>query len=442
MTTLETAVPPTLPRPQPMGVLPLPAGYLLLPCITDGVRPVAEGLCRGQVPTEWPAELEVHRLTLAGDLPSALAVLAHDDSPVAAVNRLVLTGDPDLLPDIALLEGEVGAHGRLVAYSLGLSDDVPDPAGLEGVLAAMAHAAVAADATSAGRHAEAVDSLRRAVAAAREESPALAGQLLGALAGAQQEAGEHPHVALGTYEQALTLLEASDLRLAQAELHLAAGMLVQDTAGDNRDALGAAVRHYQGALRLVDPSVAPQLFASAHTNLATAYLTMPMTDASDQLRVGIAVRSLRRALEALDADHHRAQRASVQLNLANALVYLPSQVQGDNLVEAVELYDEVLQVRDRDEDPAAYARAAANQGNALAHLGMFDQATARLHEARAIFDQLDDYDSVATVRQVLGEMAKQDARSGNRAGYVGAVPPKDPAAATGTRYPTAKGQRP
>jgi len=436
MSTITTPKSSTISRPQPLGVLPLPAGYLILPDIGESHHEVLLGLCRGQIPQTWPPELETLRLALSGDLAAATASLEGDGSPAAAVNRLVLTGDPALLPGLDALDGDLAAHVRLVAFSLGLSDIVPDPQDLDGVMAGLAHAAVAASATLEGDHERAVTGLQAAVAAARGESDALAGQLLGALANAMQAAGAAPGLVLQRYEDALRLLEASDLRLAQAELHLAAGMAMQELAGDNRDALGAAVRHYQGALRLADLRVAPELFAQAHTNLATAYLTMPMLEASDQLRVGIAVRSLRKALDTLDAERHAVQRASVQLNLANALVYLPSQVQGDNLVEAVELYDEVLAVRDADEDPSAYARAAANQGNALAHLGMFDEATARLHEARAIFDQIGDYDGVATVREVLGEIARQTARDGKRAGYIGALPPKAADGTPATRYPT------
>ncbi|MEO2107546.1 MAG: hypothetical protein ABGZ36_18125 [Actinomycetota bacterium] len=436
MSTMTTSTSSTIARPQPLGVLPLPAGYLVLPDLDPAHHEVLAGLCRGQIPTSWPPALETLRLALSGDLAAAAASLDGDDSPVGTVNRLVLTGDPNLLSRLAGLDGDLAAHVRLVAFSLGLSDEVPDPSGLDGVVAALAHAAVAAAATAAHEHGHAVLALESAVEAARPESEALTGQLLGALAGAMQDAGAAAGRVLQRYEEGLRLLEASDLRLAQAELHLAAGMVVQELAGENRDALGAAVRHYQGALRLADPRVAPELFAQAHTNLATAYLTMPMLEASDQLRVGIAVRSLRKALEILDPERHSAQVASVRLNLANALVYLPSQVQGDNLVEAVELYEEVLAERDADADPAAYARAAANQGNALAHLGMFDQATARLHEARVIFDQIGDYDGVATVREVLGEIARQVARDGKRAGYIGALPPKPEAGASASRYPT------
>ncbi len=97
----------------------------------------------------------------------------------------------------------------------------------------------------------------------------------------------------------------------------------------------------------------------------------------------------------------------MQLNLANSLVYTPSKHQADNLVEAVELYEAVLEARDRDTDPLGRARVLANQGNVLAHLGVFDQAKAKLYEARFLFEELGDDDSVRTVRGVLDEIARQ-----------------------------------
>jgi Nickel-dependent hydrogenase len=153
---------------------------------------------------------------------------------------------------------------------------------------------------------------------------------------------------------------------------------------------------------------------TAHANLAAAYLTMPMTEASDQLRLGVAVQSLRNALKVYTPETHPERWASTQLNLANSLVCTPSKHQADNLVEAVELYEAVLEMRGRDTDPVGRdtdpvgrARVLANQGNVLAHLGMFDHAKAKLYEARYIFEEFGDGESVRAVRGVLDEVARQ-----------------------------------
>jgi hypothetical protein len=96
--------------------------------------------------------------------------------------------------------------------------------------------------------------------------------------------------------------------------------------------------------------------------------------------------------------------------LANALVYMPSKHQADNIAEAVGLYEGVLQHRDRDSDPQGRARVLANQGNALAHLGVFGDAKAKLHEARSLFEEFEEHESVRSVRGVLDEIAKQESK--------------------------------
>jgi hypothetical protein len=130
-------------------------------------------------------------------------------------------------------------------------------------------------------------------------------------------------------------------------------------------------------------------------------------EASSQLRLGVAAQSLRSALTVYTRDEHPREWASVQLNLANSLVYTPSRHQADNLVEAAELYEAVLETRDRSTDPLGRARVLANQGNVLAHLGVFDDAKAKLYEARFLFEELGDNESVRAVRGVLDEIARQ-----------------------------------
>ena len=79
-------------------------------------------------------------------------------------------------------------------------------------------------------------------------------------------------------------------------------------------------------------------------------------------------------------------------------------------MEAVEIYEAVLATRDRDSDPQGRARVLANQGNVLAHLGVFDQAKAKLYEARFLFEEAGDTDSVRSVRGVLDEISREGAR--------------------------------
>ena len=394
-------------RPQPLGAFPLPLGYLLIPASPE-TEEARLALLAGQVP-EWPAALRSHELALAGDRDGALAALTGDD-PVSRYNRFVMDpdGDHSKAEDPAELRSALGEFGVLVdvvQYAIGRSDTAPELGEATGELAAIVLSTRASTALQDGDPAGAIAALDRAA----EEAAASSEPLRGVLLGASASVAEGPD-AVSRFERALKSLEGADgLRIARAELHLTLAGLLHEQAEDRPDLLARAVPHYHSALQLVMREEAPLLWASAHANLATAYLTMPMTEASSQLRLGVAAQSLRSALKVYTPEDYPEQWASVQLNLANSLVYTPSSHQADNLIEAVELYEAVLQARDRHTDPLGRARVLANQGNVLVHLGDFEQAKAKLYDARFLFEELGDHDSVRTVRGVLDEIARSTA---------------------------------
>jgi tetratricopeptide (TPR) repeat protein len=392
-------------RPQPLGAFPLPLGYMLIPASAD-TEDARLALLAGRLP-EWPVALRAHELALAGDRDGALALLTGDD-PVTRYNRFVMDPDAEDPAELRSALGEFGVLVDVVLFALGRSDTPPDVGAATGELAAVVLSTQASKALDEGDAAGAVEMLDRAAEFAAEVSAPLRGVLLGAAGSiaAHAEAGE----GVRRFEQALGALQAAeDLRVARAEVHLTLAGVLHEQAVDRPDLLNRAVPHYHSALQLVLREEAPLLWASAHADLATAYLTMPMTEASSQLRLGVAAQSLRSALKVYTREDYPEQWASVQLNLANSLVYTPSSHQADNLIEAVELYEAVLQARDRDIDPSGRARVLANQGNVLAHIGDFDQAKAKLYEARYLFEELDDHDSVRTVRGVLDEISRQQA---------------------------------
>lgn len=394
-------------RPQPLGVFGLPLGYLLIPAgpDTDAAR---AALVSGRLPDAWPDRMAAHRHAYDGDRDAALAALAGDD-PVTRYNRFVL--DPDAADPAAVRAG-LGVFGVLVdvvLFALGRSDTVPDADGLDGELAAAVLAAAASAAVDAHAPTKAVAILESAAQAATPVSRPLAGLLIGAAAGLARDNGDP--LTLSRLERALTLLDGADaLKVARAELHLTAAGMLHEQAAERPELMPAAIPHYHSALQLIRREDAPLLWASGHADLATAYLTMPMTEASSQLRLGIAAQSLRQALTVFTREDHPQRWASVQLNLANSLVYTPSRHRQENLVEAVEIYEAVLESRDRESDPGGRARVLANQGNVLAHLGMFEQAKAKLYEARFLFEELGDTDAVRTVRGVLDEISREGAR--------------------------------
>jgi hypothetical protein len=414
-------------RPLPIGAFELPFGFLLLPPGPD-TEPVRQALLAGRLPAQWPDRLQGHQAAFDGDLETAFRHFSGPD-PVSRFNRFVL--DPDTAGPDELREAlghPLGVLVDLVQFATGRSDTVPDPSECDGELAALLLAAAAVQALTmapppstlipngAAGSPGAVTRLRDAVAVAGPVSAALAGVLHGALAQACKAAGD-AGAAIAALDAGIRLLAGTDLAVARAEQHLELASTYHELgAADCPPGMSSpkpmmvsrAVHHYHCALQEVSAQKSPEVFAAAHAGLAAAYLTMPMTEASDQLRLGVAVGSLRAALTVYTRDSHPAEWSSAQLNLANALVYAPSAHRGDNLAEAVELYEAVLGARSRAQDPVGYARALANQGNALAHLGMFDEARAKLAEARFLFEESQDWDAVAAVRELLDEMGRRE----------------------------------
>lgn len=396
-----------LSRPQPLGVFPLPAGYLLIP--SDPAYDEARAqLVAGKLPDPFPDGLGFYRLAIEGDLDGALAALPPGDDPLTMANRLVLDPDEELLARLRRqVDGALALHVETVAFALGLRPDPPEPGAVGGEIAAQAHAAAATAALERHDRAAAAEHLEAAAQAARPVSSALTGQMLGQLANVQLDDGGVKRAQV-TFQAAIDALGGTDLHVNLAELHVAAGSMYQEMSEAAPRLMKAAIDHYLAALSLVTAQTAPEIWAAANANLGLAYLTTPMSEATDLLRVGVAVQSMREALTVFTPEGDPERWSSTQLNLANALVYMPSTHQADNIVEAVELYEQVLAQRDRHRDPQGRARVLANQGNALAHLGYFDQAKIRLHEARALFEEFAEDEAVRSVRSVLDEIAKQE----------------------------------
>ncbi len=402
-----------VPRPQPIGVFPLPAGYLLVD-EGPGHDEVRSQLVAAKLPAEFPPTLSYYQHALRGEIDAALSAIEGDDV-VANANRFVLDPSPTRLTalnkSVAELDepdrNAMAAYVTSMAYVVGLDGELPDAKTTDGEFAALAHSIVAAWAIENSDRARAIDELEAAAQASYPISKPMAGQLLGQLANAQLDEGGTQRAGV-SFQAAIDAMADTDLHLSRAELHVAAGAMFQEMSESAPRIMAQAINHYHQALALVTSETAPETFAVANANLGLAYLMSPMHEASDQLRMGVAVQSLREALNVFSPTDDLQRWSSTQLNLANALVYLPSSHQADNIAEAVGLYEGVLQQRSRQSDPLGRARVLANQGNALAHLGVFDDAKSKLHEARSIFEEFDETDSVQMIRSILDEIAKQE----------------------------------
>lgn len=420
-------------RAQPVGTFAFPAGLLLIDDHpgSEAVAAARASLLEGRLPRPWPDELHGHRLAHEGQPAAAAAhFLGHASTdPISAFNHYVL--EPDGV-DVAAVRARLPDHLKVlvdaVQYSLGDTDEVPVATSEAVEVTAFVASVRATAALSAGNPAGAVEMIHDAAGAVADLAPAFAAILLGNAGTILHEHGLDPATAYDDLRLACMGLTDTDLPVARAELHLQLGLLIHAAAVDGQRSLKDAVHEYYSALQLIDRDTAPYTWASAHLNLGAAYLTMPMLEATDQLRSGIAMQSLRAALDVFDRDEYPAEWASATLNLANALVYTPSTHQGDNIVEAVERYEEVLVTRSRETDPLGRARILANLGNALAHLGIFDHAKSRLFEARYLFEEALDHESVMMVRTILDEVSRETVPNSGRVTH--ALPARIPVPAT------------
>ncbi|MBL0938627.1 MAG: hypothetical protein IBJ03_07020 [Gemmatimonadaceae bacterium] len=388
---------PMLVRPQPIGIYPFPAGLLLLPepdTQTDADRAIAreahEALMRGALPEIWPDAWRFFAAALQGDREEAMALLTTQDvapdTAVAAYNRFVLAGDAgDLAAALGATAPSVRIMSRCAAFVQGAVSELPSPEEIDNALdAELAGQAMAVQAAWYLEHhaiAEALTALTQGTILARDVSPVLAAQLLAQRAGLEDSAA----TAESLWQEALQLAGDSPLPGLRAELLCGRAMVVHQESESLRHRLVEAIQLYQEALRAgIDRDSHPMMWARIQANLGIAYVSMPMSEAGDKLRLAVALQAFREALTVYDRKAHPDEWASTMLNMANAMQYMPSAHQQENLMQAVEAYEELLTVRPRAMDPVGYARIIANQGTALAHLGIFAPAVEKLTEAHKL----------------------------------------------------------
>ncbi len=399
-----------VPRPQPLGALPWPAGMLLVPD-GPGSAETAAALAVGTEPAEWPAALAHVRLALDGDVEGAAAAVDGDDD-VARYNRAVLVGGDEAWADlVARTSGELGALARTAAFSVGMLDEPPTTDEATGEVAATIGSARAAWALEQGDVVGASEELDAAAGlASAGGAPLLSASLRLTRSEILREGLGDPAAAATEADSAIKALPLSAPTELRAELQVARALARQELAGDNKGALLAVVADLTEAVKVLREDTHPELFAVINQQLALAYLMMPMGDDGDRIRLGVAVTSLRAALRVFTPQTHPGAWATTQVNLANALQYLPSAHQESNLDEAVQLYEEVLSYRDEAVDPVGVARILTNQANALGHLGVLDDATERLDRARGLFASAGDEGGVQAVDELLAEVADARAR--------------------------------
>lgn len=400
-------------RPQPVGICPPPTSNLLLPAVDDD-RGALPALLNGDLGVALPPQWEFFAAAASGDLQRAVSLLGNQESPLAEYNRFVLQPSAETLESARrCVSGDVAILLDVAAFSAGVVDSIEASFPLDGELLALALAAAAAADLETKRAADAADKIKSAITAAGSKSPLLAAVLTAQRADIMASTpGCAPALAAHGFREAIRLAGACKLPLFAAELYTKLGMVLQHAAGGQRGALLEAVNAYQSALQHgMTEQEQPEMFAQLQNNLGLAYLSMPETEAGNQLRTGIAVQSFRHALRIYTRERNPDMWASISMNLANALVYAPSSHPEENLVQAVETYEDVLQVRSRAKDPVAYALVLLNQANALAHLGIFKPALEKLSEAHKLFHWYEQFEEANAAQglaeQINNQMGRQ-----------------------------------
>jgi tetratricopeptide (TPR) repeat protein len=202
---------------------------------------------------------------------------------------------------------------------------------------------------------------------------------------------EHLEAARDGYRQAIQVFAelGSPEEVAEAEMNQ--GLVLQALATSHRARITDAISAYQRALRTFDRERFPREFAIIQNNLATAFLSIPVTDERGKLCEALAVQAFEEGLKIVSLVDYPIEYAMLQNNLGNALQYASSSHAHDNNLRALAAYDEALKVRTRAAMPLEYANTISNKANCLWNLPDDDRrpkgGVSNLRQARAYYGE-------------------------------------------------------
>lgn len=236
------------------------------------------------------------------------------------------------------------------------------------------------------------------------------------------------------YEQAIPTLNDFGGREELAEAEMNFGLVLQNLAGVGRARITDAISAYQRALRTFTRTAFPQEFAILQNNLATAFLSMPMTDERGKMREALAVQAFEEALKIVTLIDNPTEYAMLQSNLGNALQYVSSSHALENNLRALQAYDEALKVRTRATTPLEYANTISNKANCLWNLpdepadadsgnrSNLAQARAYYAEARQVFMAHGELEKARIVAEAFNQLEREilalSPSNGHRAGII------------------------
>lgn len=389
---------------QPIGVFPGTAGFFLLPHVHN-FETLIVSMLQGNIPEPCPEEWRFFLAAVQGEPIERVSELL-TDTKEGYFNRFILYPDKEnYLKAKEMLSGDYLFLLDAVAWRLNFIQDPPLYENTSGEIRSFILATHAYEAIQNERWEKAIQLLNKAAKTVVHISPIFSARLLSEVAATKQTIGIIDEQLIEEYKEALNLINDSSFEDMKAELTFQLGTAYQQIANGRKHYYVEATKCYNKALKTYRKDNYPETYAMIHMNLALSYLAMPAYDQNVHLRTATAIQSLRESLRYLNKDEHTDLWSSATINLANALQYAKSSHIEDNLWEAVALYEDVLQVRNKANDPHGYARLIANQGTALSHLGAFSSAVPKLTEAKQIFEKVGDLEASKTVDEMLHEIA-------------------------------------
>jgi len=220
-------------------------------------------------------------------------------------------------------------------------------------------------------------------------------------------------------EEALAVLTVEGIKEEVAEAQINLGLICQSLAPTGKAKITDAIDLYQRALRTFNKKGFPAEYVILHNNLATAFLSMSMSDERGKMREALAVQSFEAALEVVTLEDSPNEYAMLQNNLGNALQYVSSSHALENNLRALSAYNEALKVRTEKTTPLPYATTIANKANCLRNLpDDFEnpqngntqkllQARQLYADAKQIFNHYGETAKIAILDEALGEIDKE-----------------------------------
>lgn len=240
-----------------------------------------------------------------------------------------------------------------------------------------------------------------------------------ALQAIPDETGEYLLKARHAFETIRKVLIDHGNHEEAAELELNLGLVLQSLASVGKAPVTDAIKAYQRALRTFEAQKFPKEFAILQNNLATAFLSIPLTDERAKMREALAVQSFEEGLRVVTLIDHPSEYAMLQNNLGNALQYASSSHAVENNLRALDAYDEALKVRTRMTTPLEYANTIANKANCLRNLpddpeipdagnaGNLARALSHYEEAAEIFAERGEIEKVNITCDAIEEISRE-----------------------------------